>query len=205
MKEYGFRPLLCTYRLNWARRTSWGWWDDTPLQTQNSRFESRRSEVEHATSRSRKLDTILNLYAWTGKKHFVSLKLEGESGVQTSDLRLSKQAVLTAAPEFVNVFYETQWRQRKPFWMGTRWKQSYIRHPPPYFIVLASLVTIMEVKAIEFHSIQATLQYLNIYCLALEWFSDVVWHIIDGAVRSDMPCSASASIIVLWPQITKCP
>ena len=26
--ESGFRPLLCTYRLNWARRTSWGWWDD---------------------------------------------------------------------------------------------------------------------------------------------------------------------------------
>ena len=23
-----FRPPLCTYRLNWARRTSWGWWDD---------------------------------------------------------------------------------------------------------------------------------------------------------------------------------
>ena len=26
--ESGFRPPLCTYRLNWARRTSWGWWDD---------------------------------------------------------------------------------------------------------------------------------------------------------------------------------
>ena len=28
---------LCTYRLNWTRRTSWGWWDewdDTALQTQ---------------------------------------------------------------------------------------------------------------------------------------------------------------------------
>ena len=23
--ESGFRPPLCTYRLNWARRTSWGW------------------------------------------------------------------------------------------------------------------------------------------------------------------------------------
>ena len=35
--ESGFRPPLCTYRLNWARRTSWGWWDDwddTVLQTQ---------------------------------------------------------------------------------------------------------------------------------------------------------------------------
>ena len=25
--ESGFRPPLCTYRLNWARRTSWGWWE----------------------------------------------------------------------------------------------------------------------------------------------------------------------------------
>ena len=33
-------------------------------------------------------------------------------------------------------------------------KKSYIRDPPPpYFIVLGSSVTIMEVKAIEFHII----------------------------------------------------
>ena len=51
---------LCAhnYRLNWARRTSWGWWDDwddTVLQTQDSKFEPWRSEAEHATSRSRRL------------------------------------------------------------------------------------------------------------------------------------------------------
>ena len=60
--ESGFRPLLCTYRLNWAVRTSWGWWDDwddTVLQTQDSKFEPWRSEAEHATSRSRRLPTIL--------------------------------------------------------------------------------------------------------------------------------------------------
>ena len=54
--ESGFRPVLCTYRLNWARGTSWEWWDerdDTVLQTQDSKFEPWRSEVEHATSRSR--------------------------------------------------------------------------------------------------------------------------------------------------------
>ena len=48
--------------LNWARRTSWGWWDewdDTVLQTQDSKFEPWRSEVEHATSRSQRLPTIL--------------------------------------------------------------------------------------------------------------------------------------------------
>ena len=40
--ESSFRPPLCTYRLNWARRTSWGWWDDwddTVLQTQDSKFD----------------------------------------------------------------------------------------------------------------------------------------------------------------------
>ena len=55
--ESGFRPALCTYRLNWARRTSWGWcddWDDTVLLTQDSKFEPWRSEAEHATYRSRR-------------------------------------------------------------------------------------------------------------------------------------------------------
>ena len=64
--ESGFRPLLCTYRLNWARRTSWGWWDDwddTVLQTQDSKFEPWRSEAEHATSRSRRLPTILTFWS----------------------------------------------------------------------------------------------------------------------------------------------
>ena len=35
----------------------------------------------------------------------------------------------------------------------TRWKQGYIRSPPPYFIVLANSVKIKEVKVIEFHRI----------------------------------------------------
>ena len=74
--ESGFRPPLCTYRLNWARRT-WGWWDDwddTVLQTQNSKFEPWRSEAEHATSRSRRLPTILTFTRRWGRNIFVSLK-----------------------------------------------------------------------------------------------------------------------------------
>ena len=50
LNEWGFT-------LNWAGRTSWGWWDDTVLQTQNSKFVAWRSEAEDATSRSRKLPT----------------------------------------------------------------------------------------------------------------------------------------------------
>ena len=69
----GFRPPLCTYRLNWARRTSWGWWDDwddTVLQTQDSKFEPWRSEAEHAFSRSRRLPTILTFTRGWGRNIF---------------------------------------------------------------------------------------------------------------------------------------
>ena len=75
--ESGFRPPLCTYRLNWARRTSWEWWDDwddTVLQTQDSKFEPWRSEAEHATSRSRRLPTILTFTRGWGRNNFVSFK-----------------------------------------------------------------------------------------------------------------------------------
>ena len=75
--ESGFRPPLCTYRLNWTRRTSWGWWDewdDTVLQTQDSKFEPWRSEAEHATSRSRRLPTILSFTRGWGRNIFVSFK-----------------------------------------------------------------------------------------------------------------------------------
>ena len=71
--ESGFRPPLCTYRLNWARRTSWGWWDewdDTVLKTQDSKFKPWRSEAEHATSRSRRLPTILTFTRGWGRNIF---------------------------------------------------------------------------------------------------------------------------------------
>ena len=64
--ESGFRPPLCTYKLNWARRTSWGWWDDwddTVLQTQDLKFE-------HATSRWRRLPTILTFIRGWGRNIF---------------------------------------------------------------------------------------------------------------------------------------
>ena len=71
--ESGFRPPLCTYRLNWARKTSWGWWDewdDTVLQTQDSKFEPWRSEAEHATSRSQRLPTIPTFTRGWGRNTF---------------------------------------------------------------------------------------------------------------------------------------
>ena len=72
--ESGFRPPLCTYRLNWARRTSWGWWDDwddTVLQTQDFR-EIRALAV---WGRARYLSVTeaphnTDFHKWMGKKHF---------------------------------------------------------------------------------------------------------------------------------------
>ena len=75
MKYRGSGPPLCTHRLNWTTKTSWGWWDDTALQTHDSKFEPWWSEAKYATSRSLRLPTILNLYEWAGRKHFCSLKL----------------------------------------------------------------------------------------------------------------------------------
>ena len=40
--------------------------------------------------------TVLNLHEWAGKKHFVSLKLECQSGARTRDIRLSKQRLRPA-------------------------------------------------------------------------------------------------------------
>ena len=65
--DSGFRPPLCTYRLNWA----------TVLQTQDSKFEPWRSEAEHATSRSRRLPTILTFTRGRGRNIFVSFKPPG--------------------------------------------------------------------------------------------------------------------------------
>ena len=104
--ESGFRPLLCTYRLNWARRTSWGWWDewdDTALQKKNSKFEPWRSEAQHATSRSQRLPTILSFRSGWGRNMFVSfkpLRLGNEPGALAW-----KAAVLTTIlgpPPFFN-------------------------------------------------------------------------------------------------------
>ena len=83
----GFRPPLCTYRLNWARRTSWGWWDDwddTVLQTQDSKIEPWRSEAEHATSRSRRLPTILTFTRGWGRNNFCFFQT-ADTGNRTPD------------------------------------------------------------------------------------------------------------------------
>ena len=69
-------------KLGWASTLkiflpSWGWWDerdDTALQTQYSKFKPWRSETEHASSRSRRLPTILSFTSGWGGNIFVSFK-----------------------------------------------------------------------------------------------------------------------------------
>ena len=83
--ESGFRLPFCTYRLNWARRTSWGWWDDwddTVLQTQDLKFGPWRSEAEHATSRSRRLPAILTFTRGWGRNIFCFFQT-AETGSRT--------------------------------------------------------------------------------------------------------------------------
>ena len=78
------------------QRTSWGWWDewdDTALQTQDSKFKPWRSEAEHATSRSRRLPTILSFTSGWGRNIFVSFK-PPEPGKEPRTLAW-KAAVLT--------------------------------------------------------------------------------------------------------------
>ena len=61
------RSLLCIYRLNWAMRTPWGrWdgWDDTALQTQDSKFDPWPSEPENGRSRPQRSHSQ---YEWAGK------------------------------------------------------------------------------------------------------------------------------------------
>ena len=63
-----FRPLLCTCRLNWTRRTSWGWWDesdDTVLQTLDPRgLRPSTLPFGHGSPPQ------YWVYEWMGKKHF---------------------------------------------------------------------------------------------------------------------------------------
>ena len=127
--ESGFRPPLCTYRLNWARRTSWGWWDDwddTVLQTQDLKFEPWRSEAEHATSRSRRLPTILTFTHGWGRNIFVSLK-PPRPGTEPRTLAW-KAAVLTTTlgppPSVWEWLYVVLWTHERKLW----WLIQYRGH-----------------------------------------------------------------------------
>ena len=109
--ESGFRPPLCTYRLNWARRTSWGWWDDWDdivLQTQDSKFEPWRSEAEHASSRSRRLPTILTFTRGWGRNIFYFFQT-AETGSRTPNSGVKGSVANHYPRALAHIHYETCW------------------------------------------------------------------------------------------------
>ena len=68
---------LADIQMKWIGRTPWGWWDewdDTALQTRDSKFKPWRSEAEHATYRSRRSPTILSFTSGWGGNIFVFFK-----------------------------------------------------------------------------------------------------------------------------------
>ena len=94
--SHGAITLMCVhYRLNWARRSSWGWWDDTSLQTQDSNPGSLRPStlpLIHGGSPQCPPDTgVFN--EWMGKKHFCFFQT-AETGNELPILAW-KAAVLT--------------------------------------------------------------------------------------------------------------
>ena len=122
--ESGFRPPLCTYRLNWARRTSWGWWDDwddTVLQTQDSKFEPWRSEAEHATSGSRKFPTILTFTRGWGRNIFVSFKLP-RPGTEPRTLAWKAAVLTTTPPDWPRNIYSVYSQQ---YILDSRWLSAH--------------------------------------------------------------------------------
>ena len=74
MKWIWLYALLCTYRLNWARITSWGWWnewDDTALHPDTG-FEIQTLEVWGRTRYLSVTEVPHNteFHKWMRKKHF---------------------------------------------------------------------------------------------------------------------------------------
>ena len=178
------------YRLNRTRRTSrggwWDKWDDTALKTQDSNVEPWRSEAEHATprSRSRRLPTLFYLYDWAGKKHFVSLKLEGQSEAQIRDLRLSKQAALSTAPG------------PPPCWEVTSYPANTKR---------TNVDLMLGQRRRRWPSIKSTLVQRLVFSLGIDFYLRVLFHprlIITQRARCRWSClvivSAGWPCIVIW-------
>ena len=66
--------------LNWAVRT-WEWWDYTALQTHDSKLHPWLSEADHATLRSWRLPSMLNIFKWAGDKSLFLWTLKARAGL----------------------------------------------------------------------------------------------------------------------------
>ena len=155
-------PTLCTYRLNWARRTSWRWWDDwddTVLQTQDSKFEPWWSEAEHATSRSRRLPTILTVTRGWGRNIFSFFQIAEtgnrapNSGVKVSGAnhypRTPGPRPLYGAEVWGRESYDILERLQLRFCDYGICKQIYLRkHDVPTFLALSISRGVVTLKTV---------------------------------------------------------
>ena len=113
--ESGFRPPLCTYRLNWARRTSCGWWMRW-LCPPDTGFEIRALAV---WGRARYLSVTeaphnTEFHTWMGKFFFVSFK-PPRPGTEPRTLAW-KAAVLTTTlwPPPFRLRMNAEWMRNVP-------------------------------------------------------------------------------------------
>ena len=121
--ESGFRPPLCTYRLNWARRTSWGLWDewaDTALPTQEVRNLGpgdlrpctlplgHGGSLQYWIFTSNRGRNIWFFETWMSERKWAR------------DLRLSKQVYLTTAPGPPSSIVFYPWIMKEYMYLMTR-------------------------------------------------------------------------------------
>ena len=91
MKWWSFTPPLCIYRITGQEKPP----ENCEMNEMTMPFRHRIRNSNPDGLRLSPLpigyggSPILSFYEWAGKKHFVSLKLEYQSGVRTRDLRLS--------------------------------------------------------------------------------------------------------------------
>ena len=117
--EWGFRPPLCTCRLNWARRTSWGFWnewDDTTLQTQDSKVSVTEAPQNIASSRVSGEETFcffdcsmvrIDIAACKSKWHYLPT-------LQVSSYCLSTSH--SSNRDILFLLYRLQWERVRPAW-----------------------------------------------------------------------------------------
>ena len=66
--------FLCTYRLNWAKKTTWGWWDEwgEARKLNNLNFHTPEVESPDTATHNSKLVKLTDIY-WSWDQTFVNV------------------------------------------------------------------------------------------------------------------------------------
>ena len=94
---------MCKYRLNCARRTSRGWWNESEMTMPSRNIIRNSSPPCLSVSEAPK---ILNFYELAEKKHFCILYLNVRARGETRGLLLHQKGInpLTAGAAYIPVF-----------------------------------------------------------------------------------------------------